>query len=361
MVSTHDITHARSSTCNTATHKSTNLSGRTTKYNAESSDAVCSTESAGKLEYAASDEVPEVAKIQQCWQPPNNSTASKPEKERSFSSESDSEKLAMSTDFLTLPAKIVGTPMQCVLDSGAAISVVRKGALTTPTPPVSKLKLKGVLPGTGKLYGPKLAEFEIQGKIYKYPVYEADIQEDCLLGLNFMQYFYCVVDPVKFTMHIKFPHSDTVILNESKTIPTVRFHTGSLYFTVRSSQARSFEPNQRIEMKLRLEADCDVTETEIPEDSSTTDSEDGLGCFGEGATLPFQPNSSEETTCGRRIVLELPDWSRDVLVGGGSASTADHSTVVERRRDPARKQNCLEDNCSCLERDCFKDGCQNQL
>ena len=38
---------------------------------------------------------------------------------------------------------------------------------------------------------------------------------------------------------------------------------------------------------LRLEADCDVTETEIPEDSSTTDFEDGLGCFGEGATLPF--------------------------------------------------------------------------
>ena len=67
-------------------------------------------------------------------------------------------------------------------------------------------------------------------------------------------------------------------------------------------------------MKLRLEADCDVTKMEIPEDSSTTDSEDGLGCFGECATLPFQPNSSEETTCGRRIVLELTDWSRDVLV-----------------------------------------------
>ena len=94
-----------------------------------------------------------------------------------------------------------------------------------------------------------------------------------------------------------------------------------------------------------------MSETEIPEDSSTTDSKDGLGCFGEGATLPFQPNSSEETTCVRRIVLELPDWSRDVLVGGCSASTADHSAVVERRRDPARKQNCLEEYCTCLERE----------
>jgi len=141
MVSTHDITHARSSTCNAATHKSTNVSGRTTKYNAESRDAVCPTESTGKLEYAASDEVPEVAEIQQCWQPPNNSNASKPERERNFSSEGDSEKLAKATDFLTLPAKIDGTPMQCV-DSRAAISVVRKGALTTPSPPVSKLKLK---------------------------------------------------------------------------------------------------------------------------------------------------------------------------------------------------------------------------
>jgi len=191
MVSTLDITHARSSTCNAATYKSTNVSGRTTKYNAESSNAVCFTESAGKLEYAACDEVPEVAEIQQCWQPPNNSNTSKPERERSFSSKGDSKKLAKATDFLALPAKVDGIPMQCVLDSGAAICVVRKGALITPTPPVSKLKLKGVLPGTGKLYGPKQAEFEIQGKNYKYPVYEADIQEDCLLGLNFMQYFYC--------------------------------------------------------------------------------------------------------------------------------------------------------------------------
>jgi len=66
------------------------------------------------------------------------------------------------------------------MDTGAAISVVRRGLLSTHTPPAAKLKLKGVLPGTTTLYGPKLVKIEIQGKQYQdFYLYEADIQEDC--------------------------------------------------------------------------------------------------------------------------------------------------------------------------------------
>jgi len=86
-----------------------------------------------------------------------------------------------------LEAKIDDKAAQCVLDTGAALCVIKKGFLTTPTS--GKLKLKGVLPGTGTLYGPKLVKFNINGTSYKFHIYEAHIQEDCLLGLNFIQLF----------------------------------------------------------------------------------------------------------------------------------------------------------------------------
>jgi len=60
----------------------------------------------------------------------------------------------MTTEFLVLPTKIDGIFAKPILDSGACLSVVKRGLLPTPTPPLAKLKLKGVLPGTGLLYGP---------------------------------------------------------------------------------------------------------------------------------------------------------------------------------------------------------------
>jgi len=43
--------------------------------------------------------------------------------------------------FLVLEAKIDDKPAQCILDTGAAICVIKKGFLTTPTPPAAKLKV----------------------------------------------------------------------------------------------------------------------------------------------------------------------------------------------------------------------------
>ena len=80
----------------------------------------------------------------------------------------------------------------------------------------AKLKLKGVLPGSGTLYGPKLVKFDINGTSYQFPIYEADIQEDCILGLNFIQNFYCVIDPVACKMAINTPDYNSVELKKSK-------------------------------------------------------------------------------------------------------------------------------------------------
>ena len=149
-----------------------------------------------------------------------------------------------------MEAKIDDKAAQCVLDTGAALCVIKKGFLTTPTS--GKLKLKGVLPGTGTLYGPKLVKFHINGTSYKSPIYEADIQEDCLLGLNFIQNFYCVIDPVACKMAINTPDYNLVELKKSKIPPSALFHTGYLYFTVRTSVVLNLQPGEKKESRYQF-------------------------------------------------------------------------------------------------------------
>ena len=146
--------------------------------------------------------------------------------------------------FLVLTANIDDKPAQCILDTEAAICVV-KGFLTTPTPPKAKLKLKGVLSGTGTLYGPKLAKFDINGKSYNFQIYEAEIQEDCLIGLNFIPNFFCVIDPVACKMAIHSPSYNSVDLTKSKNPPSTLFHTGYQYFKVRTSKVLNLQPGEK--------------------------------------------------------------------------------------------------------------------
>ena len=90
--------------------------------------------------------------------------------------------------------------------------------------------MKGVLPGTGILYGPRYVTFEIQNNLFPIVAYEADISEDCILGLNFLQEYHCIIDPVNKQKQIRRPSQLTVQLNQTDHSPSVISHTKSLYF-----------------------------------------------------------------------------------------------------------------------------------
>jgi len=180
--------------------------------------------------------------------------------------------------------------------------------LPTPTPPVSRLKLKGVLPGVGNLFGPKVVKFQVNGRHYEYPIYEADIEEECLLGLNFIKDFGCLIDPNKLKMTITLPYNDEVELQETRQEPTVRFITGSLFYTVRCSRSIDLGVNRSEKVELTWNADCDVVvHTKIQEDSfpraASADVQDNE-FFKE---LPFSGESRTAPACVRRIRVELPD------------------------------------------------------
>jgi len=66
-------------------------------------------------------------------------------------------------DFLTPGSLMVkclanNKETKCVVDTGAVITVFRRGHLPG-TVQLSNLCLKGALPGTGKLYGPRMVTF----------------------------------------------------------------------------------------------------------------------------------------------------------------------------------------------------------
>ena len=95
------------------------------------------------------------------------------------------------------PLHIVGSPLAylfldnivvcCTLDTGAVISVVRLGLFKGPRPPPSKLRLRNVDGGIKMLYGPVLRSLKIGGHTYRFPVYEADIVDPCIIGTDFIR------------------------------------------------------------------------------------------------------------------------------------------------------------------------------
>ena len=154
-------------------------------------------------------------------------------------------------------AKIAEVESKCLVDTGAAITVIKRGHLPGKSSEPAGLRMKGVLPGTGILYGPIYVTFEIQD-MFPIAAYEAVISEDCILGLNFLQEYHCIIDPVNKQMQIRRPSQLTVQLNQTDDSPSVIFHTKSLYFPVRTSTTVELHPHDARVLRLHLHTDFEI-------------------------------------------------------------------------------------------------------
>ena len=232
---------------------------------------------------------------------------------------------------MTLSADIDGTPAKCLYDTGAVITVLKRNQFQPKTPPKSRLKLKGVLPGTSSLYGPRMTDLKINNKVYRFPAYEADIEEDCILGLNFMRAFHCVADPVKMTLVINHPEFDEIPLNPTQKTPSISFHTGTVYFTVRLSHPTEIYPGRQIKINTDFKADCDVTSSRLPPQPITsvrklfTDYRDDT----DSPSSSSSRRNDECATYTEDIEIRLPDETSDMLERGVSPS---NDTDVKQRK-----------------------------
>jgi len=115
-------------------------------------------------------------------------------------------------------------------------------------------------------------------------------------------------------MSINCPSHDLVKLEKARHTPSVSFHTGSLYFTARSSQIISLQPGESQKLSYTLNADCDVTslqETSLI--SSDADPSPAAPCNSISSALPFQEVRSEMPSDKRQIKIEFPDGYAHVL------------------------------------------------
>jgi len=109
-------------------------------------------------------------------------------------------------------------------------------------------------------------------------------------------------------MVINNPQYDLVSLTRSRTSPSVSFHTGSIYYTVRHSAVLNLQPGETQTVHVKLNADCDLVSThETPHTRSRrpTNSEDSPNTFSHEP--PFHEDIEELSADVRRVHVEFPD------------------------------------------------------
>jgi len=81
-----------------------------------------------------------------------------------------------------------------VVDTGAVITLVRRGFLSGPPPPKANLRIRGVSGDVADAFGPRRATFQFGQVPVAWGVFEVDMPEDCLLGANLMVHMKAYVD-----------------------------------------------------------------------------------------------------------------------------------------------------------------------
>jgi hypothetical protein len=203
-----------------------------------------------------------------------------------------------------------GSPMvQCILnseknakstvDTGSVITIVKRDLLPGPPAPPSKLRLKDVNKGTSVLYGPRVVTFNFGPVTVKYPVYEAFIEDDCLIGSDFMDYFDCTpsVKQKTFTIRRVGPNH---ILTKPVQVPCSmvhspnagRFSAGRVYYEVRAGKVIHLAPLADASFQTMLQTDSEFPDRNVLFEE-TTDVGD-LHCSKTNV-------HKEQTKCGEQV------------------------------------------------------------
>ncbi|KAK3922116.1 Transposon Ty3-I Gag-Pol polyprotein [Frankliniella fusca] len=156
---------------------------------------------------------------------------------------------------------INGVNCDAVIDSGAVITIVRRGRLGE-TLPLSKLRVKGVTSGTGKLYGPKLMSYNFGGLQLRFPTYEGDIEDNCLIGNDFLDYFDIAVESARRKITIR-RLSPQELLDEPNEVPCTmvhspsvgRFQAGLVYYVARAHKNLTLAPMTDIKIQTIFKPD----------------------------------------------------------------------------------------------------------
>jgi len=169
-----------------------------------------------------------------------------------------------------------GQPSKCVVDTGAVITVLKRGNLPGPLK-ASNLCLKDALPGTGKLYGPKMVDFHFKDLHFQFPAYESNIDDDCLLGNDFIDYFDVAVESARRLVTIRRMSPDDILPKPLQLTCTMlhspsigKFQAGLVYYVARAETALNLAAFTESTVYTTLKADKTSSEPKSKESSVHT-------------------------------------------------------------------------------------------
>lgn len=98
---------------------------------------------------------------------------------------------------------IEGRPCYLTVDTGSDRTFVRRGIVPTKGLSIAPQVMCGVTGHCEAVYGPKMVRIAVGGEVTRLPVYVADLQEPCLLGLDYLTKARAQIDMGKGTLRIR--------------------------------------------------------------------------------------------------------------------------------------------------------------
>lgn len=138
------------------------------------------------------------------------------------------------------------------------VTIVKRGFLPGKSPPPSRLRLKGVCPGTQPLLGPRKVNFTFGSAIVPWNVYEADIDDTCLLGADFIYKYKVHIDPDTEEMRFR-PSPDesqvSIPFQWERSASNGQFDSGRVFYQMRAGKNVALQPFDCRTISARLLTD----------------------------------------------------------------------------------------------------------
>ncbi|KAK3911416.1 Transposon Tf2-6 polyprotein [Frankliniella fusca] len=239
--------------------------------------------------------------------------------------------------------KVNNMPVTVTIDTGAQITVLRRGLLPGPPAPPSKYRLRGVNDAVSVLYGPVITTLKIAGEEYRCVALESDIHDECILGMDFMRVHRAVVDTGRLKLYLDSPSKNAQVtcpfaLRESSDAG--KFGANSVFVVARAAVTVELQPYGSVICPAQLRGIFPVQDrvvtARVLRAQCVLESDGSMEATMDGVhTVPMVPvascvvspdgtrgSSTEEVTGGAALL-----GPEAVRPGRGSADTSDFDTT----------------------------------
>jgi len=129
---------------------------------------------------------------------------------------------------------MANTEASCVIDTGSIISCISTKIWKTKLPEVSQWRLRSAAGEITELYEPVQVPIELNDKTVRFPVFVANITDECLLGVDFLTTYKAQISLNVYTVKLTLPDGQPTAMYCSG--PSQAFESRRLFRTLRTTE-----------------------------------------------------------------------------------------------------------------------------